>query len=536
MEPMTQTAPQVLDNKQLQKRWSSSVDYLDDNFAYFLTHVLHIGRPYWTEAIPTAAVSMSQRETPVVKNKIEDYDFDFLFSPKFASKLPVNAMAFILAHETMHIVLNHLKLVEQFLDRGEAKDLIEKKRNGTRLTKDEIKKLIVAQQNAQRFNIAADCVINDYLVNSGMDDSAFYNFPGSPMYNPEAPEGAAMLCRGIDKIGESAAFLTVHDVYERLEEEQKNKKNKKKGDGQGGSGQGTPGGQGEPGEEDDMDGRGGQAIDSHDWLLDPDYADELADAIDKLNDEIEKAGKMPSDLIDKKDEEDGKDSAASQQLQKSMQAGSEAGNISEFMGATGAKLGWVRLLKELDPDMFKEPAIAPPPVAQWHKRPRKLGGMPKVILPVREKGVREKHTHEKPAIVLALDVSGSIGPRDADRFIELAKSIPDERIKLFTCTFDTSYQKVDIQNDTNFRIGGGTHFDSIPNFINDHVKPELKGKYPKAVVVITDGMAPLSKNLWPTEEEAQGWYWLISPQDGASSYYPASKQIGRRDKLETYVV
>lgn len=535
---MTQTAEKVMDRKQLQKHWSTSIDFLDNNFAYFLTHVLHIGRPFWTDAIPTAAVQMSLNDSIVgkLKNRREDYDFDFLFAPKFATKLSTSAMAFILAHETMHIVLNHLKLVETFVKRESAKKLIEKKRNGERLTRDEIKQLIVEQQNARRFNIAADCVINDYLVNSGMDDSAFYNTPGSPMYSPNVPEGTAMLCRGVDKIGESAAFMTVYDVYERLQEEEQEQK-KKRQQQQSGGGSGTPDPDSDGDESDDMDGRGDQAIDSHDWMLDPDYADELADAIDKMNEEIEKAGKMPSDLLDKKDEEDGKQTAASQQLSKSMRAGSEEGNMSEFMGTTGAKLGWVKLLKQLDPDMFKEPAIAPPPVAQWHKRPRKLGGMPSnIILPVREKAQREKVAREKPAIVLALDVSGSIGPRDADRFIELAKSIPTDRIKLFTCTFDTQYMKVDMQNDTNFRIGGGTHFDSIPNFINDHVKPELKGKYPKAVVVITDGMAPLSQNLWPTEQEAEGWYWLISPTDGASSHYPASKQIGRRDRLEQYVV
>lgn len=554
---MTQTAQ--MDQKQLKKHYQDAIEYLDDNYAYFLTHVLHIGRPIWTAAIATAAVQMQEKENALdkIKGKFmggnqddDEFDFNFLFSPVFASKLDTPALAFILAHETMHIILNHLKLIDKFVDRPKVKKLAEKMKKG-RLTRDEIKDLIVNQQNAQRFNIAADCVINDYLVNSGMDDSSFYNKPGSPMYVAEAPEGVAMLCRGMDKVGENAAFLTVTDVYDMLVEQNKQKDQQEQqdaesgdgegdgegGEGEGGSGQGQPGGEGKMKLGEDMDGRGGQAIDSHDWMLDPDFADDLADAIDKMNEEIEQAGKMPSDLLDKKDEEAGNQTAAQQQLNNSMRAGSEEGNMKEFMGATGAKLGWVKLMKELDPDMFKEPGIAPPPAAMWHKRPRKLAGMPKrVVLPVRETAKREKWAHEKPSIVLALDVSGSIGPRDADRFIELAKSIPQERIKLFCCTFDTQYSAIaDIQNETNFRIGGGTDFDAITAYIEDVVQPELNGKYPKAVVVITDGQAGMSRR--PDEKEAAGWFWLISPADRADRYsYDASLNIGRRDKLENYVV
>jgi predicted metal-dependent peptidase len=547
---MDMTTETVLDQKQLKKHYKEAVEYLDKQYAYFLTHILHIGRPIWTHAIQTAAVAMQQKEDSLIGklnpfdklNKPnytgaqteEEYDFDFMFSPQFASKLTTPGMAFILAHETLHIVLNHLRLVNDFVDRDRMKELQKKSQEGTRLTKDELKELIEGSQAAGKFNIAADCVINDYLVHAGLPDTEFYNNPGNPMYDEKLPPGIAMLCRGQDKIGENAAFLTVHDVYEQLEEQaQQQKQNGQGEDGDGSSGSGS----GQPGSDCDMDGRGAQAIDSHDWLLDPDFAEELADAIDKMNDEIEQAGKLPSDLQDKKDEENGQDSQATQKLQKSMRAGSEDGNMKEFMGATGAKLGWVKLMKELDPDMFKEPAIAPPPAAQWHKRPRKLAGMPKnVVLPVREQAKREKQAREKPAIVLALDVSGSIGPRDADRFIELAKSIPQERIKLFTCTFDTQYAHIpDIVNEHNFRIGGGTDFDAIPRFIDDIVKPELKGKYPKAVVIITDGQAQLS--LVPDAKEGEGWFWLISPADRSdANYYNASRNVGRRDKLENYVV
>jgi hypothetical protein len=553
MDMTTETLP---DQKQLKKQYQEAIAFLDTRYAYFLTHVLHIGRPVWTLALPTAAVMMQEKEegllgklNPWDKNNPADeeaYDFSFVFNPKFSDKLTTEGRAYILAHETLHIVLNHLRLVGDFVDRDRLEEIKTKQKDGVKFDRQDMIDSIKIKQAMGKFNIAADCVINDYLANAGLSDAEFYNNPGNALYDPNLPEGVPLLCRGQDKIGEDAAFLTVHDVFERLEEQaQQNKQNQQNGQGQGGQGdddeesddqqQGQGGGVGSFKDADETEGRGGQALDSHDWLFDDDFAEAMADAIDELNEEIEKAGKMPSDIQDKKDEESGQMTQAQQNLQKSMRAGSEDGNIKDFMGRTGAQLGWVKLMKELDPDLFKEPAIAPPPAAQWHRRPRKLAGMPKnVILPVREVAKREKEAREKPAIVLMLDVSSSIGPRDADRFIELAKSIPQERIKLFCATFNTSYKHVDIVNDERFNIGGGTSFDTIPAFIEDIVKPELKGKYPKAVVIITDGEASLSRT--PTDEEAKGWYWLISPADRSGSYYPASRNIGRRDRLENYVV
>lgn len=519
----------VLDQKQLKRRYQEAVQFLDDNYAYFLTHVLHIGRPMWNEAVGTAAVMMQKNENT---NKT-DYDFNFLFAPSFASKLDTPALAFILAHEAYHIILNHLKLYSKFVDNDRVNALQKKREKGEKLTKKEWKEIIVNRQNSQRFNIAADCVINDSLVNAGMDDSAFYNNPGSPMYTDQAPEGVATLCRGQEKVGEDASLLTVTDVYELLM--QQNKKQDQDDQQSEEGGEDRPSRDGIPGDG-DMDGRGYQALDNHDWMLDPEFADEMADAIDKLQQEIEDAGKMPQDVQDKIEEEDGGQTKAQQQLANSMRAGSEAGNMKAFMGQTGAKLGWVKLLKEIDPDIFKEPGIGKPPVAQWHKRPRKLAGMRKVHLPVREKAHREKESREKPAIVLALDVSGSIGPKDADRFIELAKSIPGERIKLFCATFDTQYVKInDIHTETNFRIGGGTDFTAVANYVNNEVIPELKGKYPKAIVVITDGQAGMNNR--PDAKQGESWFWLISPADRADhSYCDPSLTIGRRDKLENYVV
>lgn len=495
-----------MDTRQLKRHFRDAINYLDRNYAYFLTNVLSIGRPQWTSAVLTAAVALDHANSKMPNAVVneDDYNFMFIFNPEFAEGLDTETMAFVLAHETMHIILNHLKLVSNFLDKDRYEVLRQKSETGT-LSRDELKETIKMQQVAAKFNIAADCVINDFLAQMGMSvmDKA---------------------CRGEHFIGEDAAFLTVTDVYERLPDNPQSQDGDDDGEGNGQSMDG--------------DGRGTGAVDDHGWMFDPNFADKVADAIDKLNEDIEKKNGLPQDLKDKRDEEAGKDTQAKQQLNKSMRAGSEEGNMRAFQEQAGLSMAWVKLLKEVDPDMFKEPGIAPPPAPAWHKRPRKLGATAfrDVNLPVYKKDTkREKRSNEKPAIVMALDYSGSIGPHDADRFATLARSIPQERIKLFCCSFTTTYRKFDLDN-PHGGGSGGTSFDAITSFIENEVKSELGGKYPKAVLVITDGEASLSPHNWPTEAEAESWFWLISPYDRSGSYYPASNQIGRRAMLTEYIV
>jgi hypothetical protein len=276
-------------------------------------------------------------------------------------------------------------------------------------------------------------------------------------------------------------------------------------------------------------------MDSHDWMFDPNFAEKLADALDDWIEENE--DEIPGDLQDKKEEEETGTNQRQDQLQNSMRPGSEDGNISKYQDKTGAQLAWVKLLQMVDPDFFKEPGFAKPPRPAWHRRRRKLSAreFEEINLPVTRKDDRDKEAKEIPAIVMALDCSGSIGPDDANRFITLARSIPQERIKLFVCTFEYSYKVLDLENPHGPGLGG-TNFDAIVNFIDAEVKPELKGKYPKAVVVVTDGQASLSKAKWPDESEAEGWLWLISPVDRSSANYNASRQIGRRAMLKEFVV
>jgi predicted metal-dependent peptidase len=172
------------------QKYHEAINYLDENFTYFLTHVLNAGKPRQSGIVPTACVALPTKST-----RLED--FEFHFNPDFAETLDDEEMGFVLAHETMHVLLNHLELGQHF-------------------------------DNPQIFNLAADAVINDYLVDLGL----------------EMVEGGVT---GEALVGHSCAHSTVAEVYAEIKQEVDKQQQQQGGDGEGkrGGGQGQPG-QGDP--------------------------------------------------------------------------------------------------------------------------------------------------------------------------------------------------------------------------------------------------------------------------------------------------
>ena len=459
----------------LDRKYQRSIDYLDENFAFFLTHVLNMGDPEWRNDVPTAAVALPKDEN-------DFRNFKYVFNPTFADALSDNDLAFIMAHETMHILLNHLRLHRTF-DRPDV------------------------------FNIAADCVINDYLDSMGLT----------------APE---YVMTGEKNVGYNCANATVGEVYRAL---MKNPPQQQDGQGQGdgGGGQGQPGqgggGQGDGQPQQPMQGNG-QAIDDHSWM-EPEKQGASADdreqqekAADRIYEDTKNQEGVPSPMQDTRDD----DNSASKYGSPGGGPGSQGpGALMSWAKQKGVGLKWAELLKRINPDVFKS-RRGPRPRTSWRVQRRKLNGIagryPDVRLPIYEKPSSQTGG-ETPAIVMALDTSGSCISY-ADTFITLAKSIPQDRIKLFPCTFTTAYQELDL-NDPKYS-SGGTHFDCIEQFIEDKVVPQL-GHYPKSVVVITDGEASFS-NKMPKGEHKDRWLWLLT--DGGR--YKYSELPGGEEALSKY--
>lgn len=524
------------------QNYDDAIEYLDNNYAYFLTNVLNIGAPHWTNSIPTAAVALPKLEA---KKKATDLSaFEFIFNPKFAESLTPEQFGFVLGHEAMHIVLYHLNLSLTF-------------------------------QNKEIFNIAADCVINDYLDSAGLE-----LIPG--------------ICRGEAVVGHNCANSTVTDVYNKIENDPEiMKKLGLDGDCDqcGGSGQGDKddskcGGSGESdkdcgdcggdGKEKDGDGNetgkdcggcGGSGkekcdgncvdgkepcpnckgsgkqpgqsgggfvvIDSHDWMHNPEN-------IKKFKEAMQAGGFKPEDLPDDLEEIL---TEAQNTYEKTQMAGDGVG-AEEYMKEKKVSLKWVELLEKLDPDMFRKPGAGPRPVTSFRTPRRKLAGMHKfspMILPnmeTPEQGPLTKKSDRKPAIVLALDTSGSIGNDTANKFVNLGKSIPLDKVEVFGCTFTTQYRPIDFDNPA--WNSGGTCFSCIEGFIRDCVLPHNDGNYPKAVVVVTDGYASF-RTMKPTTAQAEGWFWLLIDeyQKGMAAQNLANSKFGFKkenfDTIDGYV-
>lgn len=408
--------------------YDEAISYLDDNYAFFLTNVLNMGSPVWDTSIDTAAVAVPKSESG---NK--NY-FEFVFNPRFAATLPVEHFAFVLAHECLHVLLYHLTLSLNF-------------------------------DNKEIFNVAADCVINDFLTSSGL----------------ESPSG---LCVGEEIVGFNCSNSTVTEVYNIIENN--------------------------PDLQDKL-GIGGDSgsqwvvIDDHSWMHDP---QSVRDFIDVMASNGITPDQLPDDLEEILNE-------TINQYEKTQMAGKGTSH-EEFMREQKITLKWIELLEKVDPDMFRMPGAGPKPVSSFRKPRRKLAGMfefSDAILPSMEtpdNGDMSRRSDMKPHIVLALDTSGSIGQDTANKFLNLAKSIPTDKVEISACTFQTSYMPLDLEK-PKWR-SGGTDFSAIEGFIRNDVLKKNDDRYPSAVIVVTDGYAGFYEGKKPTAEQAKNWTWLLLDQ------------------------
>lgn len=187
--------------------------------------------------------------------------------------------------------------------------------------------------------------------------------------------------------------------------------------------------------------------------------------------------------------------------------------------------------------------MGPRPLSSFRRPRRKLAGMhtfSDAILPSLEtpdKGAASTRSDRKPFIVLALDTSGSIGTETANKFVNLARSIPQDKVKVSACTFTTSYRPLDLDKPKWY--GGGTCFSPIEQFIRDKAMPENDGKYPSAVIVVTDGFADFYRHERPTREQAQNWTWLLLDTGQRNSAMSSLRRHGflaeNFDVLDGYV-
>lgn len=426
----------------IEDHYRQALAYIDDQFAFFLTDILNMGHPEWDVQIPTAAVYIPEDST----------EFRFIVNPTFAALLEPGEFAFVLGHETMHILFNHLRVLPSM----EAQGAITKK-----------------------INIAADCVINDFLVDQGLELSERL---------------AANLCRGQKWCGYNARYSTVRSVYRDLDKDQYQQMQDQ-----------------EDALSEYLEGLGLPATGGHQWVYEQEGSQGRAEQMAKSEHSLPQVQQQ-------KDNEDQKTKEYSAGA-----AGSDA-LVSRFQETNKVSLRWAKLLSQVNPDMFK--LHGPMPAPSFLRVPRRLIDMydqsPHMgRLPTTE--IIEPKNGEQAAIVMYLDGSGSCADW-IDRFVTLAKSVPEDKIALFPFSFSTIVLPLDIKEKNPKVAAGGTEFSCIEESIQKDVVPRL-GNYPKAVVVLSDGQGAFQR-IRPKYEDR--WLWLIKTNNGSRYDY---KDRGGTDVL-----
>lgn len=139
------------------KRYVDAVTFMDNVYPFISTQVLNIGSPIFDDpSVPTACVG-------IVNEKIQ-----LFINDAFVSQYDIKDYGFILSHETMHVLLSHLAVTGDY-------------------------------DNPIKFNLATDCIINDFLVS--------YAIP----HSDELP-----ILHGQDIVGFDCSTADLDDVYNAI--------------------------------------------------------------------------------------------------------------------------------------------------------------------------------------------------------------------------------------------------------------------------------------------------------------------------------
>lgn len=403
-------------------RFYEVVEKIYDNNFQIASEVVRMGYPEICNEIPTAGVSWDDK-----KKKVK-----FLFNSDFYDVLSDDELMFVIAHESMHFIHLHAQLFSKEFNSLKRKNL-----------DSQIPRFM------KSLNIAADCVVNDSLVEIyGFDDELKENrFVKYGQKNIQIPKA----CRGEEFVGFKVHNFTVMQVVDLLKQDKV----------------------------DSMLGKGDE-FDSHNW-----NAQNFFDSNGELREEVKQALKEAIENLDGNSSVGDKERKIILDIKNNMKGvGVESSSSRRTIDLRGESLKWEKLLaNEITMKKFED---------DWAKCPRSLFAIyPDVILPT------EKPTEEQD-IFVAVDSSGSIDRTALSLFASVLKNVP-KHVRIKSISFDTKAHEFDVKKDQNPAGGGGTNFQVIEDYILNNLK-----KYPKLVLVLTDGEAPPIHPKHPNR-----WLWLI---------------------------
>lgn len=188
-----------------------------------------------------------------------------------------------------------------------------------------------------------------------------------------------------------------------------------------------------------------------------------------------------------------------------LQAGKMAGSFQYFVPKQNVKTKrkWETVIKEWSRKFNKQDFDS---MEQWSVRNRRLNCLGSDLMLPSEID-REVDIEGKIEVLFFQDTSGSCSGY-IDRFFKAAESLPKDRFDVRLFCFDTQTYETNFKTRKLYGFGG-TSFSIIEQRIQSEIsKGTIKG-YPKAVFVITDGYGDHVHPQIP-----KNWYWFLTPQSG----------------------
>jgi hypothetical protein len=401
--------------------------------------IWEMGRPVFTNDLPTAAVVYDPKDK-------SGKTLGWYMNPEFWDSIDNYTRAFVLGHESLHILFNHIK--RHALDK--------------RYKVSEDGKYIY--DDSALANIAQDVVINHALLNTfGFDRSMMKGWEQWCWVdtiwpdNPNTPQDECF-----------------EYYYELLKEDMGNSKSLR-------------------------------LMDSHEYL---DIPEEVREQIEKaLNESLsEDEKKQLRDMIEQHvvggpDGGEGKESSKSSKDGK--QAGKDAVGAWIFVSKPKPirKPKWETIVRDKVKMIIQNQYGM---VEQWAQKQRNHMSLPTDLkLPAEIEDYDIVMNKAKIDLVFFLDASGSCYGM-ADRFFKAAATVPRNVFNVHLCSFDTRVYQLDI-NSPKMVGGGGTSFHIMEDFIQAKLKSGEMKRYPDAVFVITDGYGD---NIHP--EKPKHWFWFMT--------------------------
>lgn len=420
---------------------------LEGHYSIFY-QIWELGDPYFTEAIPTAALAFGKSGAPD----------QFLWNPRFWEGLDDYNRTFIICHECLHALLNHGYRSWQIINSDNRLD---------------------ASLKMQIANRAMDVVINEMLV-------AKFGFEKKKVNEWEKYCWLETVFKDEKGVLPNQNFEYYYNLLVKMIQEGKIKVITEYVTIDDHSGMGK-----EP-QEGEEPGNG-----------------EFIKKLDKALSDEEKQGleeRVKGDLNGKKAQAKNKEEGEAKDGKNpgGQQAGTGTGGWFTLKKLPiKIKHKWETIIKRWEKHMLEETFTT---VEQWTRKARRIATLDsgELIIPSElelELCDLEKH---RISVAFLLDVSGSCYHL-AERFFKAARSLDKRYFDLHCFSFDTEITPIDLKSNS-LRGGGGTSFGNIPPYIEKYFK-DKNLKYPAKVFLISDGFGcPL--NLDP--KLTKRWHWFLT--------------------------